>query len=37
MRLFIAISLSPEMKNALTAAQRAMYHRGDRQIGRAHV
>ena len=30
MRLFIAINLSPEMKNALTAAQRAMYHRGVR-------
>ena len=30
MRLFIAINLSPEMKNALTTAQRAMYHRGVR-------
>ena len=30
MRLFIAINLSPEMQNALTAAQRAMYHRGVR-------
>ena len=30
MRLFIAINLSPEMKNALTDAQRAMYHRGVR-------
>ena len=30
MRLFIAINLSPEMKNTLTDAQRAMYHRGVR-------
>lgn len=30
MRLFIAINLSPEMQNALTDAQRAMYHRGVR-------
>ena len=30
MRLFIAINLSPEMKNALTDAQCAMYHRGVR-------
>ncbi len=30
MRLFIAISLSPEMKTALTGAQRAMYDRGVR-------
>ena len=30
MRLFIAINLSPEMKNALTDAQRTMYHRGVR-------
>ena len=30
MRLFIAINLSPEMKNELTTAQRAMYHRGVR-------
>ena len=30
MRLFIAISLSPEMKDALTDAQRAMYARGVR-------
>ena len=30
MRLFIAINLSPEMKAALTKAQRAMYDRGVR-------
>ena len=30
MRLFIAIGLSPEMKEALTRAQRAMYDRGVR-------
>ena len=30
MRLFIAINLSPEMKTALTDAQRAMYDRGVR-------
>ena len=30
MRLFIAISLSPEMKAALTKTQRAMYDRGVR-------
>ena len=30
MRLFIAVNLSPEMKNALTDAQRMMYDRGVR-------
>ena len=30
MRLFIAVRLSPEMKTALTKAQRAMYDRGVR-------
>ena len=30
MRLFIAVNLSPEMKAALTEAQRAMYDRGVR-------
>ena len=30
MRLFIAINLTPEMKDALTDAQRAMYDRGVR-------
>lgn len=30
MRLFIAVNLSPEMKNALTDAQRTMYDRGAR-------
>ena len=30
MRLFIAVNLSPEMKNALTDAQRTMYDRGVR-------
>lgn len=30
MRLFIAVRLSPEMKSALTKAQRAMYDRGAR-------
>ena len=30
MRLFLAVNLSPEMKNALTDVQRAMYDRGVR-------